>query len=104
MDNLTLSTNQDTIENKIYTIRNMQVMLDEDLSVLYGVETRVFNQAIKRNIERFPENFRFQLTHEEYENLRSQFVTSSLVSQYDTQPRWEKIFAICLYRAKTIST
>lgn len=84
MDNLTLSTNQDTIENKIYTIRNMQVMLDEDLSVLYGVETRVFNQAIKRNIERFPEKFRFQLTLEEFENLRSQFVTSSLVSQNTT--------------------
>ena len=84
MANLTLSTNQDTIENKIYTIRNMQVMLDEDLSVLYSVETRVFNQAIKRNIERFPEKFRFQLTLEEFENLRSQFVTSSLVSQNTT--------------------
>jgi len=84
MASLTLSRNQDNIENKIYTIRNMQVMLDEDLSVLYGVETRVFNQAIKRNIERFPEKFRFQLTQEEFENLRSQFVTSSLVSQNTT--------------------
>ncbi|MBT7117372.1 MAG: ORF6N domain-containing protein [Campylobacteraceae bacterium] len=84
MDNLTLSTNQDTIENKIYTIRNMQVMLDEDLASLYGVESKRLNEQVKRNLERFPENFRFQLTHEEYENLRSQFVTSSLVSQNTT--------------------
>lgn len=56
-------------------------MIDEDLAMLYGVETRVFNQAVKRNIERFPEKFRFQLTEKEYENLRSQFVTSSSVSQ-----------------------
>ena len=84
MDNLTLSTNQDTIENKIYTIRNMQVMLDEDLASLYGVESKRLNEQVKRNLERFPEKFRFQLTLEEFENLRSQFVTSSLVSQNTT--------------------
>ncbi|OHD99006.1 MAG: hypothetical protein A3E21_00835 [Sulfurimonas sp. RIFCSPHIGHO2_12_FULL_36_9] len=67
----------DTISNKIYTIRKLQVMLDGDLAELYGVETKVFNQAIKRNIERFPDEFRFQLTQEEFDNLRSQFVTSS---------------------------
>ena len=66
-----------SIENKIYTIRGMQAMLDEDLAVLYGVETRAFNQAVKRNIERFPERFRFRLTEEEYENLRSQNVIAS---------------------------
>jgi len=65
------------VQDKIYTIRGVQVMLDEDLALLYGVETKVFNQAVKRNIERFPEKFRFQLTENEYENLRSQFVTSS---------------------------
>jgi hypothetical protein len=63
------------IHNKIYTIRGVQVMLDEDLAKLYKVETKVFNQAVKRNIERFPDNFRFLLTQNEYESLRSQFVT-----------------------------
>lgn len=71
----------EAIKNKIYTVRDMQVMLDRDLASLYGVETKVFNQAVKRNIERFPEKYRFQLTKEEYENLRSQFVTLSLNSQ-----------------------
>ena len=65
------------IKNKIYTIRDIQVMIDRDLAKLYGVETKVFNQAVKRNIERFPELFRFQLREEEYQNLRSQIVTSS---------------------------
>jgi hypothetical protein len=55
----------------IYTIRGQQVMLDSDLAMLYQVETKAFNQAVKRNIERFPENFRFQLTKEEYDHLRS---------------------------------
>ena len=73
--------NEETIKNKIYSIRGFQVMLDMDLADFYGVETKVFNQAVKRNIDRFPENFRFQLTENEYDNLRSQFVTSSLVSQ-----------------------
>jgi len=66
------------IHHKIYTLRGKQIMLDSDLAELYEVETKVFNQAVKRNIERFPEDFRFQLTVEEYENLRSQIVTSSL--------------------------
>lgn len=52
-------------------------MVDSDLAMLYQVETKVFNQAVKRNLNRFLENFRFQLTKEEYENLRSQIVTSS---------------------------
>ena len=66
-----------SIENKIYTIRGLQVMLDRDLALLYGIETKVFNQAVKRNIKRFPTEFRFELTNEEDKNLRSQFVTSS---------------------------
>ncbi|MBP5442677.1 MAG: ORF6N domain-containing protein [Treponema sp.] len=64
------------VESKIFLIRGKQVMVDRDLAELYGVETKVINQAVKRNIERFPEEFRFQLTSEEYEFLRSQFVTS----------------------------
>ena len=74
------------IKSKIYTIRNKQVMLDRDLAELYGVETKVFNQAVKRNTERFPDNFRFQLTQEEYEILRSQFVTLRL----DQDNTWGK--------------
>jgi len=70
-----LIINEQTIQKKIYTVRNLQVMLDRDLAELYGVETKVFNQAVKRNIKRFPESFRFQLTKEEFENLRSQIVT-----------------------------
>jgi len=67
------------IHDKIYSVRGMQVMLDRDLAELYQVKTKVFNQAIKRNIERFPSlKFRFQLTTEEYHHLRSQIVTSSL--------------------------
>ncbi len=67
------------IKNLIYTIRDKQVILDSDLAKIYQVETKVFNQAVKRNVERFPENFRFQLTQDEFDtiNLRSQFVTSS---------------------------
>lgn len=61
MNEVTASIN-DSIKNKIYTIRGMQVMLDRDLAELYGVETKVFNQAVKRNEDRFPSDFRFQLT------------------------------------------
>ena len=65
------------IINKIYVIRDKKVMLDTYLSELYGVETRIMNQQVKRNIDRFPEDFMFQLTEEEFENLKSQFVISS---------------------------
>jgi hypothetical protein len=73
-DNVMQTLTQDEIKTKIYTIRGIQVMLDRDLAELYGVETRVLNQAVKRNIERFPENFMFQLAKEEVDSLRSQFV------------------------------
>ena len=63
------------IENKIYTIRGIQVMLDSDLADMYDVEPKRLNEQVKRNINRFPEKFRFQLSGEEYENLRSQFAT-----------------------------
>ena len=63
-------------------------MLDEDLALLYGVETKVFNQAVKRNIERFPERFRFQLTELEYENLRSQIVTLSLEKSWGAHRKY----------------
>ncbi len=67
---------QTDIREMIYSVRGQQVMLDSDLAMLYQVETKVFNQAVKRNIARFPDNFRFQLSKEEFDFLRSQFVTS----------------------------
>jgi hypothetical protein len=65
------------IDSRIFTIRGMQVMLDSDLAKLYNVETKALNQTVKRNLERFPESFRFQLSENEMQNLRSQIVTSS---------------------------
>lgn len=65
------------IEAMIFSLRGTQVMLDSDLAVLYGIETRTLNQAVKRNLSRFPEDFMFRLTKTEFENLKSQFVTSS---------------------------
>jgi hypothetical protein len=66
-----------SIQNRIYTIRGLQVMLDRDLAELYGVENRVLNQAVKRNIDRFPEDFMFQLTKEEFQDWKSQIVISN---------------------------
>jgi hypothetical protein len=68
----------------IYEIRGYQVMLDEDLAKIYQVETRRLNEAVKRNKDRFPPEFMFQLTEEEYEFLRSQIATSNLKSQIAT--------------------
>jgi len=62
--------------NKIYIVRDQKVMLDRDLAELYGVETKVLKQAVRRNLARFPEDFMFEMTKEELEDLRSQFVTS----------------------------
>ena len=66
-----------TIQKKIYEIRGKQVMLDFDLALLYGVETKVLKQGVKRNIRRFPLDFMFELTQEEFNSLRSQIVTSN---------------------------
>ena len=75
MSDLIISKN--LIESKIFLARGEKVMLDSDLASLYGVETKVLNQAVKRNMDRFPGDFMFQLNKEEFLNLRSQFVTSS---------------------------
>jgi len=64
------------IETMIYTIRDQRVMLDSDLARLYGVETKVLNQAVRRNLKRFPEDFMFKLTSDEFSILKSQIVTS----------------------------
>lgn len=98
------------IQEKIYTIRSMQVMLDEDLAALYGVQSKRLNEQVKRNIERFPEKFRFQLTENEYENLRSQIAASSLNDSLRSQfaalesqrGKHRKYITICIHRTRRI--
>lgn len=70
-----ITLTDETIISKIYFIRSKKVMFDRDLAEMYEVETRVLNQAVKRNIKRFPPDFMFQLTEEEHQSLRSQIVT-----------------------------
>lgn len=76
------------IEQNILLVRSQKVMLDSDLAYLYGVETKALNRAVKRNRERFPEDFMVKLTPEEAKNLRFQNGTSSLRSQSGTSRRW----------------
>ena len=78
-DELILSNKQE-IENRIFTIRGVQVLLDTHLAEMYNVDTKRLNEQVRRNLDRFPESFRFQLTNSELENLKSQFTNSSLVS------------------------
>ena len=82
------------IQSKIYEIRGQRVMLDFDLAQMYGTETKVLKQAVKRNIKHFPTDFMFELNKEEFEFLRSQFVTSN-------QRGRNTLYALCLYRAKS---
>jgi len=84
-----LVINEQAIQDKIFTVRGKQVMLDEHLAEIYSVETKYLNRSVKRNIKRFPESFRFQLTEEEYENLRFHFGTSKIsksISELESQP------------------
>ncbi len=74
--NTELTISQKDVENRIFTIRGMHVMLDSDLAVMYQTETKFINRAVKRNPDRFPENFMFQLSTDEWEMLRFQFGTS----------------------------
>jgi hypothetical protein len=69
--------NLETIDNKIVMLRDQKVMFDFDLALLYEIETKRLKEAVRRNIERFPEDFMFELTKEEFDNLRTQFATSS---------------------------
>jgi hypothetical protein len=75
MKNEIIELNQTTIKDKMYTIRNKKVMLDNDLAEIYGYNLSAFNQQVQRNIEKFDEDFMFQLTTEEHNSLRSQIVT-----------------------------
>ena len=73
------------IQSKIYEIRNQKVMIDYDLAAMYEIETRVLNQAVKRNLDRFPDDFMFQLTKDEWESLKSQFVISNSKASMSSQ-------------------
>ena len=75
------STSLTDIQARIYLVRGVQVMIDRDLAILYQVATKALNQAVRRNVRRFPEHFMFQLTKEEFDNWKSQIVTSSIYSQ-----------------------
>lgn len=83
MENEISILKENSILSKIHVIRGQQVMLDRDLAIIYGVETKRLNEQVKRNIERFPEQFCFQLTRAELENLKSQ---NSVMSQFATSP------------------
>jgi hypothetical protein len=72
-----ISIPDEFIQSKIYSIRGLKVMIDRDLAGLYGVETRIFNQAVRRHIKRFPEDFMFQMTKDEMEHWKSQIVISN---------------------------
>lgn len=78
------STSQEIIRNMIFLIRGKKVMLDSDLALLYGVETKQLKRAVRRNISRFPDDFMFELAEGEYENLRCQIGTSRTRSQNAT--------------------
>ena len=78
------------IQNKIYVMRNQRVMLDFDLASMYGVQTKVLNQAVKRNIERFPEDFMFQLTKGELELIRTSLLASNI--EYGKGEDWKSQF------------
>ena len=74
------------IQNKILVIRNQQVMIDRDIAELYGVETKRLNEQVKRNIERFPDEFRFQLNDSEFHNWKSQIANSNSDKIANSQP------------------
>lgn len=74
--------NSEDIKNLIYTVRGKQVMLDSDVAMLYHCKTKYVNRVVKRNMDRFPEDFCFQLNENEFQNLRCQFVTSSISQNY----------------------
>jgi hypothetical protein len=76
-ENINVAISDEIVMNKIYAIRNLKVMIDWDLAELYGVETKQLKRAVRRNINRFPDDFMFELTDNEFSNLRSQIGTSN---------------------------
>lgn len=92
MSEMTFIVSQKEIENRIFTIKGEQIMIDRDLAEMYGVETKVLNQAVRRNSERFPESFRFQLTEVEFNDCsRSQIVTLNNESKKEKLKRGQNI-------------
>lgn len=86
MENEIIILNENDLKNKIYTIRGVQVMLDSDLAEIYGYETKRFNEQVKNNIERFDEDFRFQLSQDEVDVLRSKFSTTNISTMSRSLP------------------
>lgn len=86
MENEIIILDENDLKNKIYTIRGVQVMLDSDLAEIYGYETKRFNEQVKNNIERFDEDFRFQLTQDEVDVLRSKFSTTNISTMSRSLP------------------
>ena len=86
MENEIIILDENDLKNKIYTIRGVQVMLDSDLAEIYGYETKRFNEQVKNNIERFDEDFRFQLTQDEVNVLRSKFSTTNISTMSRSLP------------------
>ena len=86
MENEILIQKTEQLKDKIYEIRGIQVMLDSDLAEIYGYSTKAFNQQVKNNIEKFDEDFMFQLTKEETDFLRSKFLTANISSMTRSLP------------------
>ena len=86
MENEIIILDENDLKNKIYTIRGVQVMLDSDLAEIYGYSTKAFNQQVKNNIEKFDEDFMFQLTKEETDYLRSKFLTANISTMSRSLP------------------
>jgi len=92
MSDTPIILSQNEVENRIFNCRGLQVMIDSDLAEMYGVETKVLNQAVKRNIERFPDSFRFQLSEIEYHQCsRSQIVTLNIDGQNSKPKRGQNL-------------
>lgn len=85
------------IQSKIYEIRGQRVMLDFDLAELYQVETRTLKQAVRRNIERFPSDFMFEITESEYNYLKNSMTSQIVISNERGRPT---LYAVCLYRTR----
>lgn len=98
-----INTPQHNIQNLIYIIRNQQVMLDSDLAKLYQVETKALNRAVKRNADRFPEDFCFQLTNEEFDSLRCQIGTSKPDATEDADGRGGRRYLPYVFTEQGIS-
>jgi len=95
---------EEVIMSKIYLIRGIKVMLDMDLAELYGVENKQLKRAVRRNLSRFPSDFMFRLSTEEWENVRSQIVTASMQSQNVTASKRNFRFCPCAFAEQGVDS